>query len=556
MAFALDDADAPVTINRHAQDGPSAGELAARMDRFDCDATPTAWVLGGARACEVLEAAGFRVEPLPLDTSPGALRGLIFLGSHASEHGEYEGYVREHSRALYEFVDRANVLVQMAQDPALEERPPFLPTTHEARRDDRERQSAHVLARGHPLLSGVRLRGRRLAFSGPDVGPFPFDDQGGFEVVLSGDEAGASPLLMEGAYGQGRIVLSGMRFDAPVSPSDESEAFSDTFLANLRDHVMRVCARATTALDITPRSADEAFTQGSSMLAVLPDTQVYSLRRPGLFYAQTGWIAGHAERLDIRFVAHLGDVVNNNSRHEWRHAGAAMGLLDGVVPFSIAPGNHDYGPSGDASTRETLLNEYVDFETSAARESFGGEYEPGRLDNTYHLFSIGGRDWILLSLEWGPRDEVIEWANGVMEQHPDRHGILVTHAYTNNNDRRYDHTDTEHPQDFNPHQYATTGGVNDGEELWQKLVRHHRFSIVLSGHVLGDGTGYVTSETDLGNTCHQMLSNYQMRREGGQGYMRLLEFLPDGQTVQVFSYSPYFDNFLLAPDQRFSFRLD
>jgi hypothetical protein len=74
--------------------------------------------------------------------------------------------------------------------------------------------------------------------------------------------------------------------------------------------------------------------------------------------------------------------------------------------------------------------------------------------------------------------------------------------------------------------------------------------------VLGDGTGYLPSTTDLGNTCHQMLVNYQMREQGGEGYLRLLEFLEDGATVRVHSYSPLLGTFLDEPDQRFEFALD
>ena len=40
--------------------------------------------------------------------------------------------------------------------------------------------------------------------------------------------------------------------------------------------------------------------------------------------------------------------------------------------------------------------------------------------------------------------------------------------------RRDDISDKQRfPQPFNPHQYATPGPVNDGQELWHKLVRHH-----------------------------------------------------------------------------------
>src|SRR6185295_1417655 len=135
---------------------------------------------------------------------------------------------------------------------------------------------------------------------------------------------------------------------------------------------------------------------------------------------------------------------------EWERASEAMWLLEGLVPYALVTGNHDLGPSGSAADRYTLLNEYFSYDRTAAWPTFGGAFEEGRLENTYHLFSAGGRDYIVMALEWGPREEVVTWADAVMAQHPDRYGILLTHAYLNNNDFRYDITDTEHPQDYNP----------------------------------------------------------------------------------------------------------
>ena len=164
--------------------------------------------------------------------------------------------------------------------------------------------------------------------------------------------------------------------------------------------------------------------------------------------------------------------------------------------------------------------------------------------------------WIIIALEWAPRDETIVWANEIMMRHSDRIGIMITHAYMNNNDRRYDHTDAEHPQQYNPHHYKTPGATNDGEELWNRLVRRHDFLLVFNGHVLGDGTGYLASTNDLGHPCYQMLANYQMRELGGEAFMRLLEFQPDGRTIQVKTYSPLYDGYMLAPDQQFRIELD
>ncbi len=309
------------------------------------------------------------------------------------------------------------------------------------------------------------------------------------------------------------------------------------------------------ALPLTTRSDTPPFTPGSLTFAVLPDTQVYSLRHPAIFDAQTAWIAGNVDALAIHHVFHLGDITNNNTAPEWQNAASSMALLDEIVPYILVPGNHDYGPRGDASTRDGGLNHSFKFDRAARQPSFAGAYRQGALDNTYHLFAAGGHAWIALALEWGPRDEVIAWANDVMQAHPGRLGILITHAYLNNNSRRHDHTDHEHSQVANPHNYRTPGGVNDGEELWQKLVRRHHFVLTLNGHVTGSGTGHLASTNDRGNVVHQMLSNYQMRELGGEGYMRLLELLPDGRTLVVRSYSPLRDRYLTTPDQQMTLTL-
>jgi 3',5'-cyclic AMP phosphodiesterase CpdA len=529
---------------------------------FECPSIPTAYFLDtkdpytnvlGTEA--VLREAGFDVKPLPLDQPPAQLRGVIVLGSFSSTSPEYQAYMSKYGSDLFNFVDRANVLVQLTQADQNELTPPFLPTTHLARRSDLDLSKLYVLDPESPLLAGARVQDKYLAWQGGTVGWETFVSQGGFEVILAEDASGKNATLLEGAYGQGRLILAAMALDKVAAPATEAVFFRQIFFANLLPHVVNVCQRKTAAVKVTASSAGKTFASGSFMFAALPDTQVYSQLYPGLFNAQTSWIASTAKKRNIAYVFHLGDITNNNTPIEWEHAADAFSILDGVVPYAIVPGNHDYGPSGDASTRETLMNDYLSYARISAWTTFGGAYQTGKLDNTYHLFSVGKRDFVLLALEFGPRDEVIQWANTIMTNNPDRYGIMITHAYLNNNDLRYDWKDTGHPQDFDPHFYATPG-VNDGEELWQKLVRKHRFIMVVNGHVLGDGTGYLASKTDTGITCHQVLANYQFRTLGGEDYMRLFEFLADGRTVRVHTYSPLYDSFLNDPDQSFSFVLD
>jgi hypothetical protein len=97
---------------------------------------------------------------------------------------------------------------------------------------------------------------------------------------------------------------------------------------------------------------------------------------------------------------------------------------------------------------------------------------------------------------------------------------------------------------------------NDGEQLWQKLVsRHKNFRFTFNGHVLVDGTGFLSSRGENGNVVHQMLANYQFKENGGNGDMRLLEFKPDGNTVEVRTYSPHLDRFDTAFDQQFTLKM-
>ena len=314
---------------------------------------------------------------------------------------------------------------------------------------------------------------------------------------------------------------------------------------------------AAAAEDPVSSEAPFSFVEGAFTIVVLPDTQGYAEDFPELFTAQTEWIAENAEARNIVFVLHLGDITDNNNEAQWEVARDAMAKLDGVAPYALCLGNHDIGPSGWTFTRKTLFNNYFPLEKYQDRPTFGGVFdaEPDRLDNSYHLFSADGRDFIVLALEFAPRDAVVDWANRVLGEHPDRWGILITHAYLYSDGTRYDWDAKGKKQMWSPHAYKVAkkpGQGNDGEELWRKLVsKHPKMLFVINGHVLNDGLGRLTSDNDAGNPVHQMLVNFQMKPKLGGGYLRLLEFLPDGTTVQVKDYSPVKDNYKTGPDNAF-----
>jgi hypothetical protein len=304
--------------------------------------------------------------------------------------------------------------------------------------------------------------------------------------------------------------------------------------------------------------------KGSWTLVILPDTQVYSRAYPQHYEAQTKWIVDHIGSHNIKYVLHEGDITDNNVPEQWDNAARAMQMLDGKIPYAIVPGNHDYGPGGNAVNRDTMFTkrEYFGVGSANAKQpSIGGFFDKESTENSFHTFEAGGQKWLVIGLEWAPRDEVVEWANKIAKQHPDHLIMLLTHAYMYYDDTRYDWANKGNDQTWNPHSYGVAKApgetVNDGEQLWQKLVsRYPNFRFTFNGHVLEDGTGRLSSIGEHGNTVHQILANYQFKEEGGRGDMRLLEFLPDGKTVKVRTYSPVLDRHDTAADQEFTLEFE
>ena len=110
----------------------------------------------------------------------------------------------------------------------------------------------------------------------------------------------------------------------------------------------------TVVLTLVPRNSP-------FRIVLLPDTQYYTSSAtsgglPEMFTAQTRWIADYKDDQNIAFVLHEGDVTDQNTLTEWQRGQASMGWLDGVVPYAIAPGNHD-GLMTSAS-QTSLFNQF------------------------------------------------------------------------------------------------------------------------------------------------------------------------------------------------------
>ena len=274
----------------------------------------------------------------------------------------------------------------------------------------------------------------------------------------------------------------------------------------------------------------------SFTVVLLPDTQNYSEKYPDTYVAQTLWIRKRVKEDNVKFAIHLGDIVQTSTKKpEWENANRAMQLLDGVVPYSVAPGNHDMVVK-DRNT--TLYNQYFSPARFKDRKWYGGHMGKTN-DNNYCFFEACGMKFMVINLEFAPRDEALEWAAGVAKRHPDHRVIVATHCYMRPNGR-----DTGCATS-----YRVAG--NSGEQMWQKFIRKQpNIFLVVSGHVLG--VGLQTSTNDAGGKVLEMLTDYQGLPNGGDGWLRSLQFVPAENKIHVKTYSPLLDQHNENPKESFS----
>lgn len=319
-----------------------------------------------------------------------------------------------------------------------------------------------------------------------------------------------------------------------------------------------------TATDDAGLSATDSFRvrvagENAFTVAVLPDTQNYT-SNPALnatFGNMTNWLADNAESRHISFVVGVGDVTDNNNAAQWAIAEEALRQLDGKIPYSMLPGNHDQG-TGNASDHSTgfLDNAFSpDKQAVTNPGTFGGVYdrEPDRSANTYHTFEApDGTDWLVLSLEFGPRDDVLRWAGDVIENHLDHRVILASHTLTTFAGRSDPFAGQIGAAPVQGYGVANSPeGANDGEGVYRFLTsKYPNVAMTLSGHVLGDSAETNLTYSQHGNTVVDMFADYQngsateLVTRGGEGAIRLLVIDPDAGTISTETYFTERDAYL------------
>ena len=73
--------------------------------------------------------------------------------------------------------------------------------------------------------------------------------------------------------------------------------------------------------------------------------------------------------------------------------------------------------------------------------------------------------------------------------------------------------------------------------------------MVLCGHL---SVGRRVAKGDQGNAVHEILANYQGLANGGNGWLRLMRFVPAANKIEVSTHSTRFDRQMKEGDPRWS----
>lgn len=255
----------------------------------------------------------------------------------------------------------------------------------------------------------------------------------------------------------------------------------------------------------------------------MSDTQYYSESYPHIYGDIVDWIAEKKDEMKIKYVVHTGDLVDEADKpYQWETASDNMKVLeDENIPYGVLAGNHDV--AGKEGAYDYYWQHFGE-DRFKSQDTYGGSLDNNR--GHFDLVSSNGNDFIFLYMGWGIGNDEIEWMDEVLKQYPDRMAILNFHEYLLVSGNRAPIADKIFEQIVVPH-----------DNVIAVLSGHYHDAELLVDEMDDNGDG----ETD--RYVYQMLADYQGGPEGGQGYIRLMQFDIDNNKLHMKTYSPYLDDY-------------
>lgn len=271
----------------------------------------------------------------------------------------------------------------------------------------------------------------------------------------------------------------------------------------------------------------------SEFIAVFGDIQyLTNSRYIDIYQHSLNWIRNKNEKgWHFNAILHTGDITMNNYISQWRLFYEATNPIAQTIPFISMIGDHDYTWEDGIhieDRRSTHFNEYVQFPLS--QKKVVDYFEDGRMENVVVKNEIHGQRLDFIFLEFGPRNEVVAWADSYVKSHPDQLFIVLTHEYLEKGGGR-------RTQALKMASRLKNTTYTTPDFLWDKLIRcNDNIRAVLCGHV--GGLYALTVDTnDYGREIPQIQHNIQSSDFRYDNWLMLWEFPADKDSANVSIYN-------------------
>lgn len=264
----------------------------------------------------------------------------------------------------------------------------------------------------------------------------------------------------------------------------------------------------------------------SEYLIILGDTQYYFNNQNQIYLKKSiDWIiAAQKKGYKVKGVFLPGDITDYNSDEEWKRFRQIFTKLEENSFVAYCSGNHDYdfvevsGKIAIEDRNSSKFNNYVFYN----RKNFVTSYNGNKI-NALLKFNFLETEYCVLSLEFGAREEVLEWANSIVRENSASKFIILTHAYLYSDNILYSFNKYGYGQTWNPKAYFFSQDVNDGNDIWEKLiVNNDNVKMVFCGHVAY--SGFKLSANIYGNNVIKVKFDPTKKANGGDGWIQILEF--------------------------------
>lgn len=362
------------------------------------------------------------------------------------------------------------------------------------------------------------------------------------------------------ANSQSGVYIQGERADGTLTPTIHKVTmysnFRDTFASDKWEWVdltelgqvkkLYLKADYPTVIDKLYIAKSSKFDSSYETILIVPDTQKYTETYHDILDSQFEYIANNTVKENIVFVSHVGDITengalgDNKNKDEWDRAVAAINKIDNVVPYGITVGNHDYddfwnNPQLGANNFKAYFPE-----SRYSGKTWWCGYSPDNLSSC-QKFTMMGKEFIYLHISVDTPQESIDWAQGIVDANPNTPVAVTTHVYLNENGRFMKGFFSNH---------STWDGLSAEYFFNNFIAKNENIFMVTCGHISAEY--FQTSINNYGKAVYELLQDYQNRRDGGEGYLRLLRFYSG--RIEVKTYSPYLDMF--EDDDNSQFTID